>query len=129
MMARAVGIGSMAALGLAGCQAPGAADLPTQFHVVETLRIDPGLVNILVQGEGPDAQSQVDAFAECAAVTFALEQGYGFARRIRTEVTKTGGNWRADAVYSISKTLPEGLRTIDAEIAALNCAETGIPAG
>ncbi len=130
MMARMLGIGGVAALGLGACSAPGdSADLPTQYRVVDTLRIDPSLINILVEAEGPAAETTVAEYAECAAARYTLAQGFGFARRIRTQVSKTGGNWRADAVYSISAALPEGLRTIDAEIAALNCAETGIATG
>jgi len=129
MMARAVGIGTLAAMGLGGCDPSAQADAPTQYSVIDRLRIDDGLINILAQARGPEAQASVDAYAECVIADYALEQGFGFARRIRTQVTKTGGNWRADAVYSISKTLPDGLRTIDTEIAVQNCADNGIPTG
>jgi hypothetical protein len=42
-------------------------------------------------------------------------------------VTKKGGTWYGDAVYVISSALPQGLRTIDAEVVATECAELGIP--
>ena len=130
MMARMVGIGSLAMLGLAGCApSQGAQNRPTEFRVIDSLRIDDGLINILVEGHGPEAETGIENFAECAAISKAHEQGFGFARRIRTHVSKTGGNWRADAVYSVSKSLPDGLRTIDAEVAAQNCAEAGIQLG
>jgi hypothetical protein len=38
-----------------------------------------------------------------------------------------GQTWYGDAVYLISASLPEGLRTIDAEVVAVECAELGIP--
>ena len=40
-----------------------------------------------------------------------------------------GGVWHADAVYSVTAALPEGLVTIDAEITAEDCADRGIPTG
>ena len=66
-------------------------------------------------------------YAECAAAQYTLIRGYGFARHVRTNVTEEGGIWRADAVYTISPSLPKGLKTIDAEVTAFQCAERGIP--
>ena len=58
---------------------------------------------------------------------YGLIRGYGFARHVRTLVTEEGGKWRGDAIYTISAALPRGLKTIDAEVTAANCAENGIP--
>ena len=68
-----------------------------------------------------------DRYAECAAAQYALIRGYGFARHLRTNVDEEGGIWRGDAVYTISSALPRGLKTIDAEVVAADCAENGIP--
>jgi hypothetical protein len=38
-----------------------------------------------------------------------------------------GGVRIADAVYTVSPTLPRGLQTIDAEVRVADCAELGIP--
>ena len=65
--------------------------------------------------------------AECAAAGYTLIRGWGFARHLRTNVDEEAGVWRADAIYTISPALPRGLRTIDAEVVALACAEKGIP--
>ena len=67
------------------------------------------------------------AYAECAAAQYTLIRGYGFARHLRTNVYETGGVWTADAVYTVSPSLPRGVRQIDAEVVAANCAENGIP--
>ncbi|MEM9552458.1 MAG: hypothetical protein AAGA05_14860, partial [Pseudomonadota bacterium] len=69
----------------------------------------------------------IEEFADCAAAQYALIRGYGFARHLRTNTKEEGGVWRADAVYTISPSLPQGLRTIDAEIVVADCAENGIP--
>jgi hypothetical protein len=69
----------------------------------------------------------VQNYADCAVAAYTLERGFGFARHLRTNVYKEGGVWSADAVYTISPTLPDGLRKIDAEVAVAACEESGIP--
>lgn len=76
---------------------------------------------------GARSGSDVDDYAECAAAQYALIRGYGFARHVRTTMKQAGGNQTADAVYTISPSLPRGLRTIDAEVVVANCAANGIP--
>lgn len=88
------------------------ADDLVQFNVVMT--------NALTAGD-------VEDYAECAAAGYTLIRGWGFARHLRTNVTEEAGVWTADAVYTISPALPQGLRTIDAEVVAAACAEKGIP--
>ena len=126
MMARALAISGFAALGLSGCtqapQTPG-------FRVADLLRIDDTLINILVETTGPDAQAMAPRYVECVAAQYALDHGYGFARHIRTNRSKTGGAWQADAVYSITPALPQGSRTLDVEVIVQTCAELGIPTG
>ena len=77
--------------------------------------------------KGARDNEDVADYAECAAAQYALIRGYGFARHVRTKVVEEAGLWRADAVYTISPALPQGLSTIDAEVTVSNCAETGIP--
>ena len=84
-------------------------------------------MNFVAEVEGaPDARD-VMSYARCAAAQYALIRGYGFARHLRTLVDETGGIWRADAVYTISSELPDGQRTIDAEVTVENCGLNGIP--
>ena len=116
-------------MGLAGCETPAQPDVPGGYRVLDTLRIDENLVNILVDSGSAGGEDAVAQFAECAAVGYALEQGFGFARHIRTNRAKSGGTWRADAVYSITPTLPQGIRTGDGNVGAQNCADLGIPTG
>lgn len=126
MMARALAISGLASFGLGACAAQPQAPAS---HVVERLRIDETLVNILVETSGAGAEVRIDDYTTCVASKYALDQGFGFLRPIRINRTDSGGIWRADAVYSITPWLPRGPRTIDADIAVQNCAELGIPTG
>jgi hypothetical protein len=119
-----VGLGASAAC--APAPAPEGAFTPV-YEGVETRLLEGDLVNFKVTMRGARGSADVDAYAECAAAQYALIRGYGFARHLRTSVNEEGGVWRGDAVYTISAALPRGLRTIDAEVTALACAETGIP--
>jgi len=94
---------------------------------VETALLDGDLVQFQVRMSGARNKDDLDAYAECAAAQYALIRGYGFARHLRTNVDEKGGVWAADAVYTISPALPQGLRTIDAEVVVAACAENGIP--
>jgi len=98
------------------------------YSGVQTQLLEGDLVSfgVGVWGAGADEAAAV-AYATCAAAQYALIRGYGFARHLRTNVSETGGVWRADAVYTISPALPRGLRTIDAEVTVADCADQGIP--
>lgn len=97
------------------------------YQGVSTILLDKDLVSFIVAMKGAKDRSEVEAYGRCAAAQYALDQGFGFARQVRTIVTKKGKTWYGDAVYLISSSLPEGLRTIDAEVVAVDCAELGIP--
>lgn len=130
------------ALALSGCMNPdlerglddgGRKDAAVQseaqridYRGIETRMMDDSLVEFTVraQGGGRDA---VAAYADCAAAQYALIRGYGFARHLRTNIAEEGGVWRGDAVYTISSELPQGLRTLEAQTVADDCAEQGIP--
>lgn len=113
---------------LAGCETdPEVTRFAPAYEGVETRLLDGDLVNFHVKMTGARSIEDVATYAECAAAQYTLIRGYGFARHLRTNVDKKGGLWRADAVYTISPALPRGLRTLDAEVIAANCAENGIP--
>lgn len=101
------------------------------FHPVylgiETILLDDDLVNFRVEMEGARGRADVSDYARCAAAQYALIRGFGFARHLRTNIAKRGGNWRGDAVYTISAALPAGLQTIDAEVTVRDCGAQGIP--
>ena len=97
------------------------------YSGIETRLLDGDLVQFDVEMRGARRTGDVENYAECAAAQYALIRGYGFARHLRTTVYEEGGLWRGDAVYTISAALPRGLKTIDAEVVALACAENGIP--
>lgn len=85
------------------------------------------LYGFLVTMKGARAVDEVEAYVTCVVAGYTLEKNAGFARRVRTNVKEEGGVWIADAVYSISPTLPRGTKTIDAEVTVADCAERGIP--
>ncbi len=94
---------------------------------IETQLLDGDLVQFAVEMTGARDRADVAAYGECAAAQYALIRGYGFARHVRTNSKETGGRWTGEAVYVISDALPEGLRTIDAEVTVAACEENGIP--
>ena len=124
-------IGVMA---LAGCgpaaAVPGAntgAPQDAVYMGVQTRLLDNDLVNFRVTMSGARDAADVLAYARCAAAQYTLIRGFGFVRHLRTNLGETGGIWQADAVYTISPSLPRGLRTIDAEVTVADCIEQGIP--
>jgi hypothetical protein len=94
---------------------------------VEARPLDDEIVTLTVRMSGPATRADLVEYAACAAAGYALLRGYGFARHVRTNVQVEGGVRIADAVYTVSPTLPRGLQTIDAETRAFACAEQGIP--
>lgn len=121
--------GAIVLVALAACEPvpPSAEDFIPEYLGVETVLLDGDLVQFNVAMTKAMVAENVAAYAECAAAQYTLIRGYGFARHVRTNVAIEGGVWRADAVYTISPSLPKGLKTIDAEVVTQNCRDTGIP--
>ena len=94
---------------------------------VETHLLDGDLVNFQVDMRGARDNEDVRRYAECAAAQYTLIRGFGFARHVRTNVADANGLWRGDAVYVISSSIPDGVKKLDAEVVAQDCAENGIP--
>jgi len=122
---------AVAIAALSGCDSDSPTDPDAPFTPnylgVETLLMDTDLVNIRVAMTGARDNEDVATYARCAAAQYALIRDFGFARHVRTNVAIEGGIWRADAVYTISPDLPDGLRTIDAEVIVQDCAAKEIP--
>ncbi len=113
---------------LAGCETvPDAPEGVIRYDGIETQLLDGDLVNFKVQAAGAADRQDISDYAQCAAAQYALIRGYGFARNVRTLVDEEGGIWTGDAVYTISPSLPRGLRTIDAEVTVADCAARSIP--
>ncbi len=130
MMHRCAPIAALAIAGaVSGCEAGNdvEAAFAPEYQGIKTDLLDGDLVNFHVAMSGARGNDDVARYAECAAAQYALIRGYGFARHVRTNIADEGGIWRADAVYTISPALPRGLKTIDAEVVAADCAENGIP--
>nr|WP_319948440.1 hypothetical protein [uncultured Shimia sp.] len=122
------------AVGLSAC-APtcgdgeqcGASDPAPEYLGVETRLLDGDLVNFRVSMQDALSTNDIDKYAECAAAQYALIRGFGFARHVRTTMEQDGRVWRGDAVYTISASLPRGLKTIDAEVTVSDCEDNQIP--
>ncbi|MDR6309147.1 hypothetical protein FHS66_002370 [Pacificitalea manganoxidans] len=97
------------------------------YRGIDTRLLDGDLVSFVVEMSGARGSRDVEDYARCAAAQYTLIRGYGFARHVRTRTAEEGGIWRADAVYTISPALPQGLQTIDAEVTVADCTERGIP--
>ncbi len=104
-------------------------DMPftPQYLGVQTMLLEGDLVSFQVSMKGARNNEDVAQYGECAAAQYALIRGYGFARHVRTQIEQQGSIWRGDAGYVISNALPQGLRTIDAEVTVQNCIENRIP--
>lgn len=98
-----------------------------EYQGIETRLLDGDLVNFRVAMTGARGPEDVSKYAECAAAQYTLIRGFGFLRLVRTTVAEQAGIWRADAVYTISSALPQGLKTIDAEVTVADCGALGIP--
>jgi hypothetical protein len=98
-----------------------------EYQGIETVLLDDDLVNFLVSMRGARDNTDVGSYARCAAAQYALIRGFGFARHVRTQISEESGLWQADAVYTISSAIPDGLALIDAEVTVDDCTEQGIP--
>ncbi|MGB0798856.1 MAG: hypothetical protein ACPGRD_06020 [Planktomarina sp.] len=118
------------ALALPACQTQAPPPVTTPFGTylgVQTRLLDGDLVNFDVKMRGQLTKQSLVDYAECVAAQYTLVRGFHFARHLRTNVTNEGGNWQADAIYTISSAIPRGLRTIEAEVTVADCKERGIP--
>ncbi len=121
---------TIALAALSGCADKGAVTqglFNPSYQGIQTQLMDGDLVNFRVAMTGARTNEDVATYARCAAAQYALIRGFGFARHVVTNVDKQGGTWRGDAVYTISASLPKGLKTIDAEVTVRDCGANGIP--
>jgi hypothetical protein len=125
----ALGVASAMLFGCAGAgdKSVSQGDFAPGYNGIETILLDGDLVNFRVEMTGARGNADVAAYAACAAAQYALIRGFGFARHVRTNVDNQGGTWRGDAVYTISAALPDGFKTIDAEVTVRDCGAQGIP--
>lgn len=117
--------------GLVGCTeagtAPQGAAADRAYLGAEPLGLGGDLYGFLVTMRGARDTAELEAYVDCVVAGYALEKNKSFARRVRTKVKEEGGVWSADAVYSITPTLPGGVMTIDVGSAVADCARRGIP--
>jgi hypothetical protein len=126
MIAATAAVGACAG-GTEVAQGRGSVGANPGYLGIQTVLMDDEMVNVRVAMTGARDEADVEIYGRCAAAQYALIRGFGFARHVRTQVAKTGTTWRGDAVYLISAALPDGIRTIDAEVTVRDCGELGIP--
>lgn len=119
--------------GLAGCAPQGrveAVDIrpaSKDYLGARVTVLDGDLIQVIAMMRKVRKADDIDAYTACIAARHARDKGDGFLRHVRTNIDEKGGIWRADAVYTISPTLPRGQMTIDAQVTLAECAENGVP--
>jgi hypothetical protein len=120
--------------GIAGCTPQGRAPAtigdgpaPGDYLGASVTALDDDLIAVQAQMRRVRQAGDIDGYTACVAARHARDTGDGFLRHVRTNIDEKGGIWRADAVYTISPTLPRGRMTIDAQVTAAECAENGVP--
>jgi hypothetical protein len=127
--AQIFGLAGAALMALFACAPAPVATTATapEYLGIQTALLDGDLVQFTVAMRGGNGAVDVSDYAACAAAQYALIRGAGFARQVRTNIDFQGGIWRGDAVYTISAALPEGRKTLDAEVAVQGCGARGVP--
>ena len=83
------------------------------------------LVQVTLNYEGNPDPVDLKSLTDCAVAEAVALRGSGFVRHVRTTLSEEGGISRADAVYTVSPTLPAGEFVIDAEAVATECRDPG----
>jgi hypothetical protein len=109
---------------MAGCAEPDPAAGPAAVPPTASFLTD-DLLQVTLDFPPETEAEVVRGLTDCAAAEAVLLRGAGFARHVRTTVTEEAGISRADAIYTVSLTLPRGTFSIDAEAVATSCREQG----
>jgi hypothetical protein len=118
---------------LIACASPSGQDVSkrpvgaVEYIKVDTRLMKPELVNMVVNMRNPRSTQDVLDYTECAAAQYTLIRGFGFAGRVKYDVSEDKGVWAGNAIYTLSNAHPGGRYVIDAEVTAENCAAQNIP--
>jgi hypothetical protein len=113
---------------LVACAAPPTAeDLVPDYLGVETVALVDDLVQVNVAMSKVLSAKDLQDYAECGLSEYASARDYGYARHLRTNVYKEGGAFAADAVYTLSSSVPDGLAIIDTAAVLAECRAKRIP--
>jgi hypothetical protein len=131
------GLGAGLAIGLAGtvagCEAPlqrgdMAPEARPDYRGVQTHLLDDDLVSFRVEMAGARSREDVDRYAECAAAQYTLIRGF---RICPASAHQRGGRgWhlaRGCDLHDLAGIAADGVKKLDAEVVAADCAENGIP--
>jgi hypothetical protein len=113
------------AVALTGCLSEPRPAAPAYLGA-EAAALDAQLVRVTARVDGGAPEDAV-RYARCATAQFALGRGARFARHLRTSVSRKAGVRIADAVYTVSPTLPRGAHPLDAAAIVADCRARGIP--
>lgn len=114
----------VATMALVGCAAENVAPTEPQGKPAVAFLAD-DLMRIELNVSQPVDPVQIRQLTDCAAAEALAEKGIGFARHVRTTFAEEAGISRADAVYTISPTLPAGDFVIAASEVSAVCRADG----
>ena len=113
--------------GTAACSTGQEPTEPPGFGPVTASFLTDEFLQVEVEMTGEPTLADLRAYADCAAAEAILLNGPGYAQHIRTLSAEEAGITRADAVYTVSRTRPDGPFVIDADAARQTCKDQGIP--
>lgn len=117
---------SIVAASLTGACAPGGVTGPGTMGPTTASFLTDDLLQVELEVSGGVEEGALRRITDCAAAEAILLRGNAFARHVRTTLVEEAGNSRADAVYTVSPTLPAGAFAIDAQTTAEACREQGL---
>lgn len=109
------------------------------FGAPEVTPVDPTRADDLVRarvtasiraGEGKRRldETAAVAYAACATAGYAAAHGFGWLRHIRTTTAASGAGRAAEAIYTLTREMPEG-QAMSAAATIAACNENGVPTG
>ena len=98
-----------------------------EYMSTEAELMGDGLVRISACVRNVQSSHFATEFAACVAARYAFLRGFGFARLVTDSVNRADDIRTAISIYSSTARLLAGVRKLDAEVVAVNCAENGIP--
>ena len=97
-----------------------------EYMSTEVELIGDGPVRISTCVRNVQSSHYATEFAACVTARYAFLLGFGFARLVTDSVNRADDIRTATSVYSSTARLLAGVRKLNAEVVAVNCAENGI---
>ena len=98
-----------------------------EYVSTEAELIGDGLVKISAFVKNVESDDFDAVFTACVAAPYVLLRGFAFGREISGSISQIDDIRTATSIYIFNARLPAGVRKLDAEVVAVNCAKNGIP--